>query len=109
MDFRNIKFTAEFTDECIEEMAEIYDYITNKLKENNAAKRLMKEVTNKILNLAKAPELYMRIGKSDRLRREYRRIVIKNYIVLYIVDFEKRKVYISHMIYGKRNYLNLYL
>lgn len=110
MDFRRNKaFEIEFTDECNEEINEIYEYISNNLKENNAAKRLINEVTNKILNLANEPELYMKMGKSDRLRREYRRIVVKNYIVLYIIDFEKRKVYISHMIYGKRNYLNLYL
>lgn len=109
MDFRNRKFRVEFTDECNEEINEIYEYISNNLKENNAAKRLIKELTDKILNLSNEPKLYMKIGKSDRLQREYRRIVVKNYIVLYIIDLEKRKVYISHMIYGRRNYLNLYL
>lgn len=109
MDFKNKIFKVEFTDECNEEINEIYDYITNNLKENNVAKRLIKEVTDKILNLETSPELYMKIGKSDRLRREYRRIVVKNYIVLYIIDLEKMKIYISHMVYGRRNYLNLYL
>ena len=30
---------------------------------------------------------------------------IKNYVILYTIDFGKRKVYISRMIYGRRNYL----
>lgn len=101
----NKEFEVEFTNECIEEMDGIYEYISNNLSENNAAKRLMKEVTNKVLNLKKAPELYMKIGKNDRLKREYHRMIVKNYVVLYTIDYEKRKVYISHMIYGKRNYL----
>ncbi len=89
-------------------MTEIYEYISNDLKEDNVAKRLMTEILDRVLDLANAPELYMKIGKVDRLKREYHRMVVKNYVILYTIDFEKRKVYISRMIYGKRNYLNLY-
>ncbi len=108
MDSKNELFEVEVTDECIEEMTEIYEYISNNLKEDNAAKQLMTEVTYRVLDLANAPELYMKIGKVDRLKREYHRMVVKNYVILYTIDFKKRKVYISRMIYGRRNYLNLY-
>ena len=106
MDSKNEPFEVEFTEECIEEMTEIYEYISNNLKEDNIAKRLMIEVTDKVLDLANVPELYMKIGKVDRLKREYHRLVIKNYVVLYTIDFEKKIVFISHMIYGRRNYFN---
>ncbi len=106
MGFNDELFEVEFTDECIEEMIEIYEYISNQLKEDNAAKRLMTEVTDRVLDLANSPELYMKIGKADNLKREYHRMVVKNYIVLYTIDFEKRTVYVSRMIYGRRNYLN---
>lgn len=108
MDSKNEPFEVEFTDACIEEMTEIYEYISHNLKEDNIAKRLMTEVIDRVLDLANAPELYMKIGKVDRLKREYHRMVVKNYVILYTIDFEKRKVYISRMIYGRRNYLNLY-
>ncbi len=108
MDSKNEIFEVEFTDECIKEMTGIYEYISNNLKEDNAAKQLMTEVTYRVLDLANAPELYMKIGKVDRLKRQYHRMVVKNYVILYTIDFEKRKVYISRMIYGRRNYLNLY-
>lgn len=107
MDSKKEVFDVEFTEECIEEMTAIYEYISNNLKENGAAKRLMTEVTNRVLDLEEAPELYMKIGKADRLKREYHRMVVKNYVVLYTIDFEKNKVYVSRMIYGRRNYLNL--
>ena len=106
MDSKNELFEVEFTDECIEEMIEIYEYISSNLKEDNVAKELINEVIDKVLNLANIPELYMKIGKSDRLKREYYRMVIKNYVVLYTIDFEKKTVFISHMIYGRRNYFN---
>ena len=53
MDSKNESFEVEFSDECIKEMTEIYEYIVNNLKENNI-------------------------------------------------------VFFSRMIYGRRNYLNLY-
>lgn len=108
MDSKNEPFEVEFTDEYIEEMTEIYEYISNNLKEDNVAKRLMTEVIDKVLDLKNAPEIYMKIGKVDKLKREYHRMVVKNYVILYTIDFGKRKVYISRMIYGRRNYLNLY-
>lgn len=108
MDSKNEPLEVKFTEECIEEITEIYEYISNNLKVNNAAKRLMTEVTNKVLELANRPEIYMKIGKTDRLKKEYHRMVVKNYVILYTIDFEKRKIYISHMIYGRKNYLNLY-
>ena len=107
MDSKKGLFEVEFTDESIEELSEIYEYISNKLKENNAAKRLIAEVTSRILDLVNEPELYIKIGKIDKLKREYHRMVVKNYIVLYTIDFEKRKVFISHIIYKRRSYLDL--
>lgn len=61
------------------------------IKEDNVAKRLMTEVTDRVLDLANAPELYMKIGKVDRLKREYHRMVVKNYVILYTIDFKKEK------------------
>ncbi len=107
MDSKNKLFKVEFTDECIEEIIEIYEYISNNLKEDKAAKRLMTEVNDRILDLANQPELYKKIKKIDKVKREYHRIVVKNYIILYTIDFKKKVVYISHMIYGRKNYLNL--
>ena len=107
MAFDKELFEVEFTEECIEEMIEIYEYISNNLKEDKAAKRLMTEVMDRVLDLVSDPELYMKIGKTDRLKREYHRMIVKNYVILYTIDFEKRKVYISRMIYGRRYYLNL--
>lgn len=105
MDSKNESFDVEFTDECIKEITEIYEYISNFLNANEAAKRLILEVMDKILNLATEPELYMKIGKTDKLKRDYHRMVIKNYIILYTIDYKNKIVYISRMIYEKRNYL----
>ena len=38
------------------------------------------------------------------LKRTYRRIIIKNYIILYTIDEKNRKIFESHMYYSGRNY-----
>lgn len=105
MEYENELFKVEFTDQCIEEMTEIYDYIVDKLKAYKAAENLINEVNDRVIELGRFPELYTKIGKADRLKRDYHRILIKNYVLLYTIDYEKRKVLISRMIYGRRNYL----
>ena len=49
--------------------------------------------------------MYMEIEKHDETNRVYHKIVVKNYIVLYTIDEENKKVFISHMFYSRRNYL----
>lgn len=57
------------------------------------------------MDLAESPRLYAKIEKKDRMKREFRRIVVDNYIILYTINEDKKTVYISHMYYGKRSYL----
>ena len=31
-------------------------------------------------------------------------MIVKNYIVLYTIDYERKKVYVSRIVYYRRNY-----
>lgn len=106
MDSKQETYEVEFTEECIEEINEIYSYISINLFANKAAKELMKKIKINILNLEQSPRMYTKINGVDRLKRNYRRMVINNYVILYTIDDDKKKVYISHMYYGKINYLD---
>lgn len=106
MAFEKELFDIEFTEECIEEITRIYDYIVNDLKERDIAKRFITKLMDRTLNLVNMPELYMKIGKVDKLKREYHRMVLKKYVILYTIDNKKRKIYVSHVIFGRKNYLN---
>lgn len=86
-------------------MSQIYDYISSSLKQNNAAQRIIKEVNDKIIRLSNNPYLYSKIDKVDRLKLEYHKIIVKNYIVLYSIDSSNNKVFVSRIFYGKMNYL----
>ena len=52
------------------------------------------------------PKIYPKIEISNELQREYRRIIIKNYIILYTIEEENKRVFISHMYYRRKNYFD---
>lgn len=79
------------------EMNFTYEYITNILYSEIATKNLMKTVDNKLQILKNIPKIYAEINMLDDIKRKYRRIVIKNYIILYTIDYESKIVYVSHM------------
>lgn len=105
MDSKKEIYEIEFTEDCREEIDEIYEYISEKLVAENSAKKLMRKMRDAVMDLSESPNLYMKIEKKDKLKREYRRIVIDNFVVLYTVDESNKKVYIAHMYYGRRDYL----
>lgn len=98
-------YSIKLTDEFLEEFEDICNYISIILKARDATIRLREKVIYNILLLEKSPKMFQEIEKLDKLEREYRRMVINNYIILYTIDDIYKKVYISHIYYGGRNYL----
>lgn len=102
---QNMEYSIKFTGKCLNDIDEICKYISDKLKAEKSANRLRIKIKDIVKELSTFPEMYARIDKMDRLKREYRRIPINNYIILYSIDKKKKIIYISHMYYGGRNYL----
>ena len=94
MDF---KYNLEFTDDCKNEILEIYEYISQNLASTEAAKKLMKKIKTSIMHLSEEPYLYMRIDTTNNSHNNFRRIVVNNYVILYLVSEANHTVYISHI------------
>lgn len=105
MDSKKEIYEIEFTEDCRDEIRDIYKYISENLKAEQAAKRLMKKMRDNVMALAESPEIYVTITKRDKRKRDFRRMVVDNYVILYTIDENKKTIYISHMYYGKRNYM----
>ena len=102
------QYKVIITPTALKEMNRIYDYILADLYADIAAEDLMNLVEEKIQNLKYAPKIYAEIEEFDELRRRYRRIVVNNYVILYTIDEDNAVVYVTHMYYGSKNYLNNY-
>lgn len=101
-----MEYRVKLTDQFLDEFEEICDYISNKLKNIDASNRLREKVIYNILLLENSPRMCTEIEKADRIERQYRRLVVNNYVILYTIDEEEKIVYIAHIYYGGRNYLD---
>lgn len=101
-----MEYRVKLTDQFLEEFEEIIDYISRQLKNIDASNRLMEKVKNNILLLENSPRMYIGTEKTDRTERQYRRMIVNNYVILYTIDELKKMVYIAHIYYGGRNYLD---
>ena len=103
---QNMEYEIVISDTCLEEIENICDYIKNVLKAESASTRLREKIRKTICELKNSPKIYAKIDKTDRVGRDYRRIVIDNYVLIYTIIEEDKTILISHMYYGGRNYLN---
>ncbi len=103
----NVKFDIIGSFTAVREMRRIWEYISKDLYNPVAMKSLRKNVKTKIKNLNFSPKIYAEINKLDDLKRRYRRIPVKNYLLLYTIDDDSRVVYVSHMYYERRNYIDI--
>ena len=83
---RNMEYSIKLADQFLEEFEEICDYISNKLKNIDASNRLREKVIDNVLLLENSPKMYTKIEKTDRTERQYRRMVIDNYVILYTIE-----------------------
>lgn len=87
-------------------MQAIYNYIAVNLYARTAAVRLMVLIENVIMGLKVFPYIYQKthIYSEEGI---YRRIVIHNYIILYTINEQNKEVNIIHVVYKRKNYLDL--
>lgn len=77
MNFKKEVYEIEFTEDAIDEIKEIYKYISENLANVEAAKRLMKKIKDTVMNLNENPKMYMKL-EVEKTSREFRRMVIDN-------------------------------
>ena len=88
-----------FSDSAMVDLEEIYSNISAK-----SAKKIMKEVEDNILRLEKYPYSCNEIEVTPH-KEKYRKLVIENYIALYLIDEAYKQVVIYSIVYGNSDYL----
>lgn len=99
-----MEYHLTLTDSFKEELSEIYDYISYRLKEKEIAEKLVRLVYKRIEDLYMFPRSFMKMYKSKKIKGDIHRLVIRKYIVLYTIN--KKEVFIIHIFNQRMNYLN---
>ncbi len=93
--------------EAHEDIDDIVNYIAVELVKPAAAVTFLNEVEKSYHAVVKNPRMYSLCHDARLSSKGYRKIVIRNYLILYRVDDEAKAVYIVRIIYGGRNYAKL--
>ena len=97
-----ITYKVEIQPRALRDMTEIVTYIADDLKNPDAAERLAGKLVQAIESLATLPSRCPLYLPSRPLRREYRRLRVENYLVLFTTSEKDEVVTIAHMLYAKR-------
>lgn len=95
-----VKFTAIAEDD----LDDIFQYIAIQLSASDAAISLMDEIEGQIERLCEFPYTGSALLDEVPASRGYRKLVVNNYIIFYIVVEDERQVVIMRILYGGRQY-----
>lgn len=96
---KNTEYKIVYEKDARKELENIYLYIKNRLDEEKIAKQTVLNIMNKIKTLEYFPFAYRVIHQ----RNQYRKFVVKNYIIIYNVNLESKIIEILH-IYNEKQY-----
>ena len=82
---------------------ETYSYITEILGNPEAASNLADELEEQIERICKIPEIGALVENEYMHRNDVRHVLVKNYIVYYIVDYKDKKIVILRFVYNGRD------
>ena len=88
-------------------MLEIVRYISFELKNPDAADRLATDLINAAENVLTFPYSTPAYRPIRPLKYEYRKIIVRNYLMFYWVDEAKKVVTVARVMYAKRDHARL--
>lgn len=97
-------YKLKFTPIAYEDLDQIYGYIAENLHANNAADKLMDDIEKKISRLKNFPFSCEYVSDDLLKEKGYRKLIINNYIVFYLVNEKLKTVIIMRIIYGAMQY-----
>lgn len=87
------------------QMEEIKQYIACELQVPIAAKNLLLAIKSAVLSLALMPARHPLMQEEKWRSQGLRKMVVKNFLIYYWVDEERKEVHIVAVIYGRRDQL----
>ncbi len=100
-------YNLVITDSASDELDGIIHYIACNLNNTQAASDFLDRLDEIYSLLADNPRLYQLCEFPEFRKKLYRKVVIKNYVMIFKFDENTGTVYILHFFYGRRDYFNL--
>jgi len=85
-------------------LTDIARYICHELFNPTAAEKLTDEMVDAADRLTDFPYINAIHQSIKPLKKEYRKLIVKNYIMFYWIDENEKRVTIARVIYARRDY-----
>jgi addiction module RelE/StbE family toxin len=93
--------------QAAEDLDNIFAYISNSLHNSQAAGKLMAEIEAAFMTLKNIPYAHPACSNKYLQVKNYRKLIVNNYIAFYIVQEETRSTMVMRVLYGRRDYEQL--
>jgi len=100
-------YLVKMTPKAGTDLDNIYRYISEELFAVSAAANILEGLETGIMRLREFPFSCNYVADEFLRNKGYRKLIIDNYIVFYLVDEENEQVIIMRVLYGKQKYENL--
>ncbi len=100
------KYKLTFLPLFEEDLNEVVDYIAIVLNNPEAAKRLVDDIENAILNRLEMPDIYAPYQSSKDREHPYYRINVRNFSIFYVLRGNTMEV--RRILYNKRDIENIF-
>lgn len=97
-------YSVEYLPVARKDLIDIVKYVSETLKNPHAAESLAEEIVRRIESLQEMPYRSPVLIPIKSLKHEYRKLIVKNYLILYWVDEANRIVTVARIIYYRRDY-----
>lgn len=97
-------YELEYLPSAVRDMVDIVTYNGKTLDNPMAAKRLSKEFVDGAESIRDFPYSLPVYIPIRPLKREYRKIIVKNYIMFYWVSEQEKRITIARVMYAKSDY-----
>ena len=101
------RYDIFITDLAERDILEIARYISAELRAPDTALRFIDEIDEAVSKLELMPYKYALVLDEHLRGHGYRKVSIKNYIVFYRIDEDRRVVNVERVLYGRRDWIRI--
>ena len=102
-----MNYKVESTDVYGEDIADTLSYISRQLKNNAAALRLSEDIRKKYDIVSDNPYLYSLVKDKYLSAFGIRMVLVRNYLIFYIVDEKNKTVNLLRFLYSGRKWADI--
>lgn len=101
------KYTLKLMPQADRDLDSIFEYINYELQNPSAAEKMIDDISAALLDLEDMPKKYSFSQIPELKALGIRKVIVKKYIALFLIDEENKYITVITVFYGARDYKNV--